>query len=205
MKWKISTFLLLGLTIILCLTYLRQRQEISRLNAQSVVIGKTDTIYVNKPFKYEPSFSITQLPKYVFLYNSPYIDKDKLDIDNQSIQKEDSIVQVILNRENLSLSFKNILDSTYFKLDYKIDLDEFKYNWVNGNLTRQKVGLNLKLVPYVYTKYRPIHQMVDLGIGLSLKTQRSQYKFGINGYFYPSLEKSLGIDPEISITYNLSK
>ena len=206
MKYKISTFLLFGITIILCFTYFKQKQEISKLNAQSVVVGKTDTVYINKPFKYELSYKTTQLPRYVFFYGLPSNDKDlAIDTTNKPIQKEDSLIQVILNRDEMFLSFKNTMDSSYFKLDYKINLDEFKYNWVNGNLTRKMVGLNLKLVPYVYTKYRPIHQMVDLGIGLSLKTHKFQYKLGINGYFYPSLEKQIGIDPEISITYNLSK
>lgn len=205
MKWKISSFLLLGITIILCFTYFRQRQEISKLNAQSVVVGKTDTIYIKKPFKYEPAYKTTQLPRYVFFYGPFSGDRYLAKQDNSSVLREDSLVQVILDRKDLFLSFKNTKDSSYFKLDYKINLDEFKYNWVNGTLTKQKVGLSLKLIPYVYTKYRPIHQMVDLGIGLSLKTHRFQYKLGINGYIYPSLEKQIGIDPEISITYNLSK
>lgn len=209
MKWKFSTFLLFGITIILCFTYIRQKQEISKLNVQSIVVGKTDTVYINKPFKVEPAFKTIQLPKYVFLYNNHSVDKSDIShVSNSNshvISKEDSIVQIILDRDDLSISFKNSLDSSYFKLGYKLNLDDYKYNWVNGNMTVKKMGSKIKLVPYVYTKYRPIHSMVDLGIGLSLKTQRYQYKLGINGYYYPGLENKIGIDPEIQITYNLSK
>lgn len=206
MKYKITTFLLFGIIIILCFSYLKQMQEISKLNAQSVVVGKTDTIYVNKPFKYEPAFKVTQLPKYIFLYEPSKTSGDNSlaqKYDNE-VHKEDSLVQVILDREDLFLSFKNSMDSSYFKLDYKINLDEFKYNWIDGKLTSQKIGFKLKLVPYAYTKYRLVNQMVDLGIGIGLKTHRFQYKFGINGYYYPGLEnKKIGLDPEFQITYNL--
>ena len=208
MKYKIATFLLLGITIILCFAYFRQKQEISKLNAQSKVVGKIDTVYINKPFKVEPAFKTTILPKYVFLYgnvSNSQTANDANSFQSQQAHKEDSLIQVVLDQDDLSLSFKNSLDSTYFKLDYKINLDGYKYNWVNGNMTVQKIGSKLKLVPYVYTKYRPIHSMVDLGIGLNLKTQKFQYKLGINGYYYPGLKNKIGFDPEISITYNLSK
>jgi hypothetical protein len=203
MKYKITTFLLLGITIILCFTYFRQKQEISNLNAQiTTVVGKTDTVYINKPFKLEPSFQLTQLPRYVFIYGKNSKDNTQ---DNNQVHNGDSIVQVILGQKDLSLSFFKGVDSSYYKVDYKINLDDFRYNWVNGELTYEKVKYKLKFIPYVYTKYRPIHSMVDLGIGLNLKTQRFQYKLGINGYYYPGLKNKIGIDPEISITYNLSK
>lgn len=208
MKWKFSTFLLFGITIILCFTNLRQKQEISKLNAQSKVVGKTDTVYVNKPFKVEPAFNTRQLPRYVFLYSNVGSNKTVSNenlLQSRQANKEDSLIQVVLDRNDLFLTFRNSLDSSHFKLDYKIDLDGYKYNWVNGDMTVQKIGPKLKIVPYLYTKYRPIHSMVDLGIGLNLKTQRFQYKLGINGYYYPSLKNKIGIDPEIQITYNLSK
>jgi len=207
MRYKISTFLLLGITIILCFTYFRQKQEISKLNAQSIVVGKTDTVYINKPFKVEPAFNTLQLPRYVFFYGNAGSNKNRTDnVQSRQANKEDSIVQVNLSKEDLFISFKNTKDSSNFKLNYKLNLDDYKYNWVNGNMTVQKIGTKIKLTPYVYTRYRPLHQMVDLGFGLSLKTQRYQYKLGINGYYYPGLEnKKIGFDPEIQFTYNLSK
>ena len=134
MKWKFSTFLLLGITIILCFTNLRQKQEISKLNAQSKVVGKTDTVYVSKPFKVEPAFNIHQLPRYVFFYgnagSNKTVSNDENLLQSRQASKEDSIVQIILDRDDLFLSFKNSLDSSYFKLGYKLNLDDHKHNWV---------------------------------------------------------------------------
>lgn len=206
MKYKVSTFLLLGITIILCFINLKQKYEISKLNSQSKVIGKTDTVYVGKPFKVEPAFNTNQLPKYVFFYNNTGSNKT---VNNENLlqsrqaSKEDSLIQVVLNRNDLFLTFRNSVDSSHFKLGYKINLDDYKYNWVNGNMTVQKVGSKLKIAPYVYAKFRPLHTFTDIGLGLSLKTHNIQYKLGFNGYYYPSLNKHLGIDPEFSITYNL--
>ena len=203
MKYKIATFLLLGITIILCFGYFNQRQEISKLNAQSQVIGKTDTVYVKKPFKYEPAFNTVQLPRYVFFYHS--FKGDSLKNEDKVVSKKDSLIQIVLDKKDLFLSFQNTIDSSYFKLDYKINLDDFKYNWVNGKLTREKVGLKLKLEPYVYAKYRYFNKMADAGIGISFKTRNLHYKLGLNGFYYPCLQDKLGTDLEFSITYNLSK
>lgn len=203
MKYKIATFLLLGITIILCFGYFKQRQEISKLNAQSQVIGKTDTVYVKKPFKYEPAFNTVQLPRYVFFYNS--FKGDSLKNEDKIVSKKDSLIQIVLDKKDLFLSFQNTTDSSYFKLDYKINLDDFKYNWVNGQLTREKVGFKLKLEPYVYAKYRYFNKMADAGIGISFKTRNLQYKLGLNGFYYPCLQDKIGTDLEFSITYNLSK
>lgn len=205
MKYKIATFLLLGITIILCFGYFKQRQEISKLNAQSQVIGKTDTVYISKPFKYEPAFSTVQLPRYVFFYYPNSIKGDSLKKEDKVVSKKDSLIQIVLDKKDLFLSFQNTIDSTYFKLDYKINLDDFKYNWVNGQLTREKVGFRLKLEPYVYAKYRYFNKMADAGIGISFKTRNLQYKLGLNGFYYPCLQDKIGTDLEFSITYNLSK
>lgn len=203
MKYKIATFLLLGITIILCFGYFKQRKEISKLNAQSQVIGKTDTVYVKKPFKYEPAFNTVQLPRYVFFYYPNSIKGDSL--KDKVVSKKDSLIQIVLDKKDLFLSFQNTIDSSYFKLDYKINLDDFKYNWVNGQLTKEKVGFKLKLEPYVYAKYRYFNKMADAGIGISFKTRNLQYKLGLNGFYYPCLQDKIGTDLEFSITYNLSK
>ena len=207
MKYKITTFLLLGITIILCFGYLHQRREISKLNAQPKVIGKTDTIYVNKDYKPVKEYTTQLLPQYVFLYGNDWSNKNEKDnitdtISNQALEG-DSLVKMLLSQEDLSLSFFRPLNDSYFTEKFKLDLENFEYNWVNGKLTQKKVGFKLKLEPYVYAKYRYFNRMADSGIGLSLKTHNLQYKLGFNGYYYPSLNKPLGIDLEFSITYNL--
>lgn len=207
MKYKITTFLLLGITIILCFGYLHQRREISKLNAQPKVIGKTDTIYVNKDYKPVKEYTTQLLPQYVFLYGNYWSNKNEKDnitdtISNQALEG-DSLVQMLISKEDLSLSFFSPLNDSYFTEKFKLDLENFEYNWVNGQLTQNKVRFKPELHPYIYTKFRPLHTLTDIGLGLSLKTHNFQYKLGFNGYYYPSLNKPLGIDLEFSITYNL--
>lgn len=214
MKYKITTFLLLGITIILCFGNLKQRQEISKLNAQPKVIGKTDTIYLNKVFKPTGEYSTTVLPNYVFLYGSSQKrDRDKassqivnesLIFKTDSIQKEDSLIQMLLGKDNMSLSFRSPTGD-YLTKKFNLDLDKYTYNLVNGKLTQKSLGFKLKLEPYVYAKYRYFNRMADMGIGISFKTRSLQYKLGLNGFYYPCLQDKLGTDLEFSITYNLKK
>lgn len=204
-NYKIITYLLLGITIILCFGNIRQRHEISKLNAQPKVIGKTDTIFINKPFKPVKEYDTHILPKYVFLYGKNFNGKKEPVPDTISkISEGDSLIQMILSRDNMSLSFKSPTGG-YLTKGFDLDLKNFTYNWVNGNLTRKKVGFKLKLEPYAYAKYRYFNKMVDLGIGISFKTRDIQYKLGLNGFYYPCLKDKLGTDLEFSITYNLSK
>lgn len=205
MKYKIATFLLLGITIILCFTYFRQKQEISKLNEQPKVIGKTDTIYVNKPYKPEKEYGTQLLPKYVFFYGNIGSGEKELNNKTDTISKGDSLVQMLLSKEDISLSFFRPSTESFFTEKFNLDLENFSYNWVNGKLTQRKIGFKSKLEPYVYAKYRYFNQMADMGIGISFKTRNLQYKLGLNGFYYPCLQDKLGTDLEFSITYNLSK
>lgn len=211
MKYKIITFLLLGITIILCFTYFRQRQEISKLNAQPKVIGKTDTVYVSKPFKPVKAYNTQVLPNYIFLYGSDQKKRKSssvpVNVDNvnnpDSIHQEDSLVQILLSKKDINLSFFRPSTEDFITKQFSLDLDKYKYNWVNGKLTQEKVRSKLKLIPYVYVKYRYFHKMVDSGLGISFETRNLQYKLGLNGFYYPCLQDKLGTDLELSITYNL--
>lgn len=208
MKYKIATFLLLGITIILCFGYLHQKQEILKLNAQSKVIGKTDTIYVNKPYKPVKEYGTQLLPRYVFLYGNTWTDKKErdniTDTISDQVTKEDSLVQMLLSKDNMSLSFRSPIGG-YLTEEFNLDLDKYTYNWLNGKLTQEKVRFKPKLEPYVYAKYRYFNRMADAGIGISFKTRNLQYKLGLNGFYYPCLQDKIGTDLEFSITYNLSK
>ena len=204
MKYKIATFLLLGITIILCFGYLNQKQEISKLNAQSKVIGKTDTIYINKPYKPVKEYGTQVLPDKVSLYKQKTNTPVNNSIDSVTAIQGDSIIQMLLNKDNMSLSFRSPIGG-YLSKEFNLDLDKYQYNWVNGNLTQKKLGFKLKVEPYAYVKYRYFNRMADAGIGISFKTRNLQYKLGLNGFYYPCLQNKLGTDLEFSITYNLSK
>ena len=199
-KYKITTFLLLGITIILCFGYLKQRQEISKLNAQPKVVGKTDTVYLTKEFKPVKSYDTQLLPRYVFIHGSTGKEQNT----DQTIQKEDSLVQILFNKKDISLSFFRPLTESFITEKFNLDLDKYQYNWVNGKLTQEKLGFKLKVQPYVYVKYRYFNNLADMGLGISFKTRNIQYKLGLNGFYYPCLQNKLGTDLEFSITYNLS-
>lgn len=204
MKYKIATFLLLGITIILCFGYLNQKQEISKLNAQSKVIGKTDTIYINKPYKPVKEYGTQVLPDKVSLYKQKTNTPVNNSLDSVTAIQGDSIIQMLLSKDNMSLSFRSPIGG-YLSKEFNLDLDKYQYNWVNGNLTQKKLGFKLKVEPYAYVKYRYFNRMADAGIGISFKTRNLQYKLGLNGFYYQCLQNKLGTDLEFSITYNLSK
>ena len=203
MKYKVTTFILLGLTLLLGIGYIHTRYKLSQALKQETVIGNTDTVYISKHFKYQKEYSTKVLPNYVFLYGNVWKDSTTVNMNQDSVTKKDSIVQILLSKHDLSMSFFNTDLNALLKKDFKLDLNNFEYNWVNGQLTQNKVRFKPELHPYIYTKFRPLHTLTDIGLGLSLKTHNLQYKLGFNGYYYPSLNKPLGIDLEFSITYNL--
>lgn len=203
MKYKIATFLLLGLSLILGIGYLHTKYRLSKALKQEKVIGKTDTIYISKPFKYQKEYKTQVLPNYVFFYGNIWKDSTTVALNPDTITKKDSIVQILLSKQDLSISFFNTDLMAFSKKDFKIDLSNFNYNWVNGQLTQKKIRFKPELHPYVYTKFRPFHKLTDIGLGLSLKTPNLQYKLGFNGYYYPCLNDKFGLDLEFSITYNL--
>lgn len=41
-----------------------------------------------------------------------------------------------------------------------------------------------------------------MGAGLSIKTKRFNYKFGVNTFYYPKIKSGMGTDIEFQITYN---
>ena len=112
----------------------------------------------------------------------------------------DSISQIILKNNQLELTTKNTLDSTYKIRKFKIDPSKYNYNWVDNKLTYKK-RINLQLVPYIKGSYRPFNKLTDLNAGISLETGKFNYNLGFNLFYYPNLSNKVGKDLEISITY----
>lgn len=202
--------MLLGITIILCFGYLNQKREISKLNAQPKIIGKTDTLYVKKPFKPTEAYNSQLLPRYILYYggknqNHNNSDSTTCHLSNNTdstLHKEDSIVQMLFSKNDLSLSFFRPSTGIFFTEKFNLDLEKYKYNWVEGKLTQQEIKFKPKFEPYAYVKYRYFNKMADLGLGISFKTRKLSYKLGLNEFYYPGLKYNLGTDLEISITYN---
>nr|UVX51740.1 MAG: hypothetical protein [Bacteriophage sp.] len=191
---------LLGFTIYLCFRNYKLTREVYSLN--QAVNEIPDTVYSDKPFKPEKKYSEKTQPGKILVYDN---DKQSTlfpdSIRQPVISKQDSLVQVVLKKNQLNLSFLNQQSGTYSTRLFNIDLDKYNYNWYEGQLTRKKVA-RLSLSPYVYGKYRPFNNLFDMGAGLSIKTKRFNYKLGVNTFYYPKIKSGIGTDIEFQITYN---
>lgn len=191
---------LLGFTIYLCFRNYKLSREVDSL--ELAVNEIPDTVYTKKPFKPEKKYSEEKEPDRILVYDNGQSTLFPDSIQRQPIiSKQDSLVQIVLKKNQLNLSLLNKETDTYSTRLFKIDLDKYNYNWYEGQLTRKKVA-RLSLSPYVYGKYRPFNNLFDMGAGLSIKTKRFNYKFGVNTFYYPKIKSGIGIDSEFQITYN---
>lgn len=199
LKWALF-IVLLGFTIYLCFRNYKLTREVYSLN--QAVNEIPDTVYTEKPFKPEKKYSEETQPGKILVYDNKKQSTLFPDSIRQPvISKQDSLVQVVLKKNQLNLSFLNQQSGTYSTRLFNIDLDKYNYNWYEGQLTRKKVA-RLSLSPYVYGKYRPFNNLFDMGAGLSIKTKRFNYKFGVNTFYYPKIKSGIGTDIEFQITYN---
>lgn len=200
LKWALF-IVLLGFTIYLCFRNYKLTREVYSLN--QAVNEIPDTVYSDKPFKPEKKYSEETQPGKILVYDnkkqSTLFPVDS--IRQPVISKQDSLVQVVLKKNQLNLSFLNQQSGTYSTRLFNINLDKYNYNWYEGQLTRKKVA-RLSLSPYVYGKYRPFNNLFDMGAGLSIKTKRFNYKLGVNTFYYPKIKSGIGTDIEFQITYN---
>ena len=199
LKWALF-IVLLGFTIYLCFRNYKLSREVNSL--EQAVNEIPDTVYTKKPFKPEKKYSEEKEPDRILVYDNGQSTLFPDSIQRQPIiSKQDSLVQIVLKKNQLNLSLLNKETDTYSTRLFKIDLDKYNYNWYEGQLTRKKVA-RLSLSPYVYGKYRPFNNLFDMGAGLSIKTKRFNYKLGVNTFYYPKIKSGMGTDIEFQITYN---
>jgi len=199
--------LLLGFTIYLCFRNYKLNSYIRQL-PDSSIIGIPDTIKLKEIFKPQPYPQLVQ-PQRILLYdfyrnssNSILPQTSNITaVPSNRISREDSLVQITLDKNQLNLSLFNKETDSYSTKMFNIDLDKFKYNWYEGQLTQKRIK-KLTLSPYVYGKYRVFNQMLDIGTGLSIKTTNFNYKLGINAFHYPKFFSGIKADLEFSVTYN---
>ena len=192
---------LLGFTIYLCFRNYKLTREVYSLN--QAVNEIPDTVYSDKPFKPEKKYSEETQPGKILVYDNKKqstLFPDSM-LRQPVISNQDSLVQIVLKKDKLNLSLFNKETNTYSTRLFPIDLDKYNYNWYEGQLTRKKVA-RLSLSPYIYGKYRPFNNLFDMGAGLSIKTKRFNYKFGVNTFYYPKIKSGIGTDIEFQITYN---
>lgn len=201
-KLKIAmVVLLLGFTIYLCFRNYKLNQQLSMLPDKEI-IQHTDTIYLRKDFL-PISYDNLLNPSRILLYNSPHssVSQGLCSTDSAEISEKDSLVQLVIDKNQLTLSFLNQNSGIYSSRLFNIDTNNYKYSWYNGKLTTQEIKSRIRLVPYVYGKYRPFNNLWDLGTGISIETKRFNYKLGINSFYYPRYFSDIKTDLELVVTY----
>lgn len=193
--------LLLEFTIYLCFRNYKLNQQLSMLPDKEI-IQHTDTIYLRKDFL-PISYDNLLNPSRILLYNYQNWDKPIHTANNPDsiISEKDSLVQLIIDKNQLTLSFLNQNSGIYSSRLFNIDTNNYKYSWYNGKLTTQEIKSRIRLVPYVYGKYRPFNNLWDLGTGISIETKRFNYKLGINSFYYPRYFSGIKTDLELVVTY----
>jgi hypothetical protein len=166
------------------------------------IIQHTDTIYLRKDFL-PISYDNLLNPSRILLYNSLHssVSQGLCSTDSAEISEKDSLVQLVIDKNQLTLSFLNQNSGIYSSRLFNIDTNNYKYSWYNGKLTTQEIKSRIRLVPYVYGKYRPFNNLWDLGTGISIETKRFNYKLGINSFYYPRYFSGIKTDLELVVTY----
>lgn len=201
-KLKVAmVVLLLEFTIYLCFRNYKLNQQLSMLPDKEI-IQHTDTIYLRKDFL-PISYDNLLNPSRILLYNYQNWDKPIHTANNPDsiISEKDSLVQLVIDKNQLTLSFLNQNSGIYSSRLFNIDTNNYKYSWYNGKLTIQEIKSRIRLVPYVYGKYRPFNNLWDLGTGISIETKRFNYKLGINSFYYPRYFSGIKTDLELVVTY----
>lgn len=201
-RFKVAlVVLLLGFTIYLCFRNYKLNQQLSMLPDKEI-IQHTDTIYLRKDFL-PISYDNLLNPSRILLYNSPHssVSQGLCSTDSAEISEKDSLVQLVIDKNQLTLSFFNQNSGIYSSRLFNIDTNNYKYSWYNGKLTTQEIKSRIRLVPYVYGKYRPFNNLWDLGTGISIETKRFNYKLGINSFYYPRYFSGIKTDLELVVTY----
>lgn len=193
--------LLLEFTIYLCFRNYKLNQQLSMLPDKEI-IQHTDTIYLRKDFL-PISYDNLLNPSRILLYNYQNWNKPIHTANNPDsiISEKDSLVQLVIDKNQLTLSFLNQNSGIYSSRLFNIDTNNYKYSWYNGKLTTQEIKSRIRLVPYVYGKYRPFNNLWDLGTGISIETKRFNYKLGINSFYYPRYFSGIKTDLELVVTY----
>lgn len=197
---------LLGFTIYLCFRNFQLNSQVQKLPKE--VIEKTDTIYLAQKFK-PTYYDELQNPSRILLFDYPNQSPNRIlgrgsdGRDSVSvISEKDSLVNFTITSNQLSLSFLNQDSEIYSSRLYNIDLSNFKYSWYNGKLTYQEIKNRLTVKPYLYANYRLFNNLTDVGIGISFKTKRINYKLGVTSFYYPKFFHGIKSDLEFRLEYN---
>ena len=208
----IFTLGLLGLTIYLCFRNLQLHQQVKQLQiVQNSTSSKSDTVYSTKPYYPVVGYPTIQVPNIVTFYSNQRKRSNSAASSSNGSgsatndEGSDSLVQFLLDNSHLKVYSVHNIDSITLgstSKDFELDLDFYKYNWVNNQLTRKPINFLERFKPYTYISYRYFHNVMDAGFGLSFKTKTLIYKVGVNTFYYPKYKKDLWLDLEFKLEYN---
>ena len=207
----IFTLGLLGLTIYFCFRNFQLHQQVKQLQiVQNSTSSKSDTVYSTKLYSPILGYPTIQVPNIVTFYPNQKRNKSAASSSNGSGSATndvgcDSLVQFLLDNSHLKVYSVHNIDSITLgstSKDFELDLDFYKYNWVNNQLTSKPINFLERFKPYTYISYRYFHNVMDAGFGLSFKTKTLIYKVGVNTFYYPKYKKDLGLDLEFKLEYN---
>ena len=208
----IFTLGLLGLTIYLCFRNFQLHQQVKQLQiVQNSTSSKSDTVYSTKPYSPIQAYPVIQVPNMVTYYGQvkevrpPSNNQELIKRSSDQVIHNDSLVQFLLDNSHLKVYSVHNIDSITLgstSKDFELDLDFYKYNWVNNQLTRKPINFLERFKPYTYISYRYFHNVMDAGFGLSFKTKTLIYKVGVNTFYYPKYKKDFGLDLEFKLEYN---
>lgn len=210
----IFTLGLLGLTIYLCFRNIQLHQQVNKLQKtrrNSFSKSKSDTVYSTKLYSPIQAYPVIQVPNMVTYYGQvkevrpPSNNQELIKRSSDQVIHNDSLVQFLLDSSHLKVSSVYKIDSLTLgstSKDFELNLDFYKYNWVNGQLTCKPISFFQRFKPYAYVSYRYFHNTLDGGLGLSFKTKTFIYKVGINTFYYPKYRSNIGLDLELKLEYN---
>lgn len=207
--------------IILTFTILRQYETIRELKSLSTKQETfiPDTVYKDSPPKIVKEYVYKEVPTTVTIYKDREVPVDRIisKTDTVFIYLKDStkvslnnkfltlypdkpkLLQLLLDENSLDFNLLSPNGTTY-SLDYKINTNQYYYNFNGTNLTFKKKPFIKRFQPYTSYKFRLMNNYHDLSLGIKYKTSKFNYIMGVEGYYYPFADK-LGCDVFFELEY----
>lgn len=120
----------------------------------------------------------------------------------------DSLVQLLFDRNDIVFSFYNQGAQKYLTKSYHLDLERYKYNWAPSfGLTYDRKRL-FEIGPYLYGRYLVFQKIPSIGTGIQFKTRKIEYNLGLSWYLNDRIGTNSNKfipDLEVQVTYRFRK
>lgn len=209
-------------------------QTLNRGSDGKGVTHKTEVASTDAKFTTVPDYSGKLMPNKILYWDSHISSADAAGVTNQGSYKtppdstsnlsgfyfrdfgfpsiprnwkssQDSLVQLLLNRKTLEMSFYNGGVQKYISKSYDLNFERYQYNWTpSSGLTYQKKRM-LEIAPYLQARYQVFYKVTSVGTGLSFKTRKLDYNIGFSLTHDPKIDPKIRPDLEVSVTYKFNK